>query len=129
VSTNLPGASPSEFIERAERKATHVMRMVQGNVLFGSTAGRVRLAAGGGVGLLQHVRQSTSTLEGCPASVTCGRFASQMSSASGTVQAVGGADLRITAGASIYGQGRFIVPLVDPGGTEFRLTGGLRWYF
>lgn len=129
VTTNLPSAMPPHVIERAEHRTSRATRMVQGNLLFGGRVGRVGATVGGGVGLLQHARRVRTTLDGCPSGVTCGTFETNRSQVSGTIQAVGGADVLIVRGAAVYAQGRLIVPMRDPGSSELRLTGGLRWFF
>lgn len=129
VSTNLPGTTSTELIGRLERQTSRVQRTLQANVLFTGGAGRVRLTAGGGVGLLQHERRTRTLAEGCSPGMLCGSSESTVSNSSGAAQAVGGAELRLEAGFALYGQARFVVPMTDPGGSDLRVTAGLRWGF
>jgi len=56
-------------------------------------------------------------------------FESSVSNSSGAAQGVGGAEVRLRAGFALYGQARFVVPMNDPGGSDLRVTTGLRWGF
>jgi hypothetical protein len=87
------------------------------------------MAAGGGVGLLQHLRRTQTVTTDCTPGVTCGSFESTFSNASGSAQAVGGAELRLTRPLALYGDVRFVVPFTDPAGSDLRVTSGLRWGF
>jgi hypothetical protein len=129
VSTNLPGATPAELIGRVEQQTTRMQRTLQANVLFTANTGRVRVTAGGGVGLLQHRRRTRTLTEGCAPEMLCGSFESNVSNARGAAQGVGGAEVRLTAGFALYGQARLVVPMHDPGGSDLRITTGLRWGF
>lgn len=103
--------------------------MLQVNVLVRDTAGRRRLAAGGGVGLLQFDRRTRQVTEGCSPEVSCGSFESKFSNSSGSAQAVGGLEVALAGGLAVHGQVRFVVPMTDPAGSDLRVTAGLRWGF
>jgi hypothetical protein len=126
---NLPVTPGGGLIGRLEEKTTRAQRTLQANVLFTDGLGRVRMNAGGGVGLLQHHRQTTTLTADCSAGVSCGSHESRFSNASGSAQAVGGAEIRLAGGLGLYGQLRFVVPFTDPGGSDLRATAGLRWSF
>jgi hypothetical protein len=126
VSEAIRVATPPGTIGRLEQTTGRVQRIYQANALFTAGAGRIRATAGGGVGLLQHDRQTRTTTSGCSPGVTCGSFESAFSSATGSVQAVGGVEVRIAGGIALYGQTRFVVPMTDPGGSDLRVTAGAR---
>lgn len=129
VSTNLPGTTSKEVIGRLERQTSWVQRTLQANLLFTAAPGRVRVTAGGGVGLLQHRRRTRTLAQDCTPVTLCGSFESGVSNSSGTAQGVGGAEVRLRAGLALYGQARLVVPITDPGGSDLRITTGLRWGF
>lgn len=116
-------------IGRLEQTTARTQRFVQANMLFTGDAGRVAVSGGGGVGLLQHQRRTHSDATGCSRAASCGSLASTFSNATGTAQAVGGADFRLSPTVALYAQARFLVPLTDPGGSDVRLTTGLRLGF
>ena len=120
---------PPGRIGRLEQTTTRVQRLVGGNVLFSTGSRRVRLLAGGGLGLVQHARRTRQTTGDCSPGVSCGSFESSFSNASAAAQGVGGADVRLSARLAVYGQARFVVPMTDPGGSDLRVTTGLRWGF
>ena len=119
-------------IGRVDHTTTHVQRSLQANLLFTAPLGRVRFNAGGGVGLLQHHRQTTAVTTACPPAAACGPFESSISNPAGSVQGVGGAEIRLAGSLALYGLVRFVVPLVpyaDPGASDLRAVTGLRWRF
>ena len=126
---NIQPTPGGGVIGRLEQKTTRVQRTLQVNVLFTGARGRVRATAGGGVGLLQHHRTTSSVTTDCSPGVPCGSFESSFSSTSGSAQAVGGAEVRLGGGVALYGQVRFVVPFTDPSGGDLRATTGLRFGF
>jgi len=126
---NIPAPAFPDVIGHLEQTTTHVMRTMQVNLLAAGTAGRVRVAAGGGVGLLRHLRPVVTVAENCSGAATCGTFHSDVSAATATAQAVGGVEVWLTRVVGLYGQARFVVPLTDPGGSDLRLTTGVRLGF
>jgi hypothetical protein len=126
---NIQVPMPIGVIGHLEQATTRTQRTLQANVLATRTAGRLRVFAGGGVGLLRHVRRTRTVAERCSGEAACGTFESTVSSAAGTAQAVGGAEIRVAGGLNLYGQMRFVVPMTDLGGSELRVTSGLRWSF
>lgn len=120
---------PPGRIGRLDQTTTRVQRMVGANVLFTSGPGRVRLVAGGGMGLVQYDRRTRQTTGDCSPGVSCGSFETSFSNASATAQGVGGAQVRLSARFAVYGQARLVVPMKDPGGSDLRVTTGLRWGF
>ena len=129
VSENIPVAPPPGVIGRLEQKTTRVQRSSQVNVLATGAVGRVHITGGGGIGLLEHRRRTRQDVSGCPANIPCQSFESTFSNTSFAAQLVGGAQVALAGGFAVYGQTRFIVPTNDPGGSDVRLTGGLRWGF
>jgi hypothetical protein len=129
TATNIQTTPPPGVIGRLEQTTSRVQRSWQANMLLAGGFGRVRLTGGGGVGFLQHNRRTETTTEDCSLGASCGTFASSFSNVSGAAQAVGGAEVRMTGTVAIYGQARLIVPMTDPGGSDLRITGGLRWGF
>lgn len=126
VAENIRVETPPGTIGRLEQTTDRVQRTYQANAIFTAAADRVRVVAGGGVGLLQHDRQTRTTTGNCSPGVTCGSFESNFSSATGSVQAVGGVEVRLAGRVSIFGQTRFVVPMTDPGGSDLRVTAGAR---
>lgn len=119
-------ATTGGAIGRLQQTTSRTQRFVQANVLATGSHGRVRLAGGGGVGLLQHQRRTRTDATACSGAAPCGSFSSMFSNATGTVQAVGGADVSLSHAVALYAQARFLVPMTDPGGSDLRLTTGLR---
>ena len=126
---NIPVTPGGGVIGRLEEKTTRVQRTLQANLLFTGALGRVRVSAGGGVGLLQHHRLTRRGSADCSSAVPCGSFESTFSNVSGSAQGAGGAEVRLTGGLALYGQVRFVVPFTDPGGSDLRATAGFRWGF
>jgi hypothetical protein len=122
-------AMPPGRIGRLEQTTTRVQRLVGANVLFRTGPRRVRPFAGGGLGLVQHARRTRQTTADCSPGVSCGSFETSFSNTSGAVLGVGGADVRLSARLAAYGQARLVVPMTDPGGSDLRVTTGLRWGF
>lgn len=126
VLEDVPTTNPPGIIGRAESRTTRVQRSYQGNLLLTGADGRLRMSAGGGVGLVQHTRRSETRTDECSAGVTCGRFESTFSSATGSIQAAGGVEWRLSRRVAVSGQARFVVPMTDPGSGDLRFTAGLR---
>ncbi|MEO8071272.1 MAG: hypothetical protein ABI652_07705 [Acidobacteriota bacterium] len=126
VRQNIPVTPGPGVIGRSEQRTTRTQRTLEANVLFTGAHGRVRMTAGGGVGLLEHRRRTRTLLADCSPAVECGTFESTFSSASGSAQGVGGAEVRLSRAAALYGQVRFVVPFIDPGGSDLRVTTGVR---
>ena len=124
VETNL--VANGATIGRFEQITTHAQRFAQVNVLATGATGRLRVSGGGGVGLLQFARRTETTTTDCSPGIMCGVSGSSTSRISGSVQAVGGVDVSLTTRVALYGQGRFLVPLTDPGGSDLRVTAGVR---
>jgi hypothetical protein len=118
-------------VGRLEESTRHVQRSWQGNVLVTGALDRVRLVIGGGAGVLQYSRRFQMTVEDCSAGVVdlCGSTASTFSNLSPSLQGVGGADVGVTGALSAYGQLRIVIPVNDPGGSDLRITAGVRWAF
>jgi len=123
---HIPAPAYPDAIGHLEQTTTHAMRTMQVNLLAAATAGRVRVTAGGGVGLLRHLRTVTTVAENCSGAATCGTFHSDVSSTTASAQAVGGMDVDVARFIAVYGQARFVVPLTDPGGSDLRVTAGVR---
>lgn len=117
---------PPGRIGRFDQTTTRVQRLVGANVLFSSGPRRVRFLAGGGLGLVQHERRTRQTTGDCSPGVSCGSFESSFSNTSAAAQGVAGADVRLSARFAAYGQARLVVPTTDPGGSDLRVTTGLR---
>ena len=126
VAQNIRVDTPPGTIGRLEQTTDRIQRTYQANALFTAAAGRIRATAGGGVGLLQHDRQTRTTTSNCSPGVTCGPLESDFSSATGSVQAVGGVEFRVAGAIALFGQTRFVVPMTDPGGSDLRVTAGAR---
>jgi hypothetical protein len=127
VVANIPVTTPPGVIGRLEQTTARTQRTFEANALFTGGSGRVRVNAGGGVGLLQHSRRTRQITGQCSPGVSCGSSESTFSNAVGAAQAVGGAEARLSDGFNVYGQVRFVVPMTDPGGSDFRVTAGVRW--
>lgn len=122
-------ATPPGVIDELTRRTIRSGRSAQANILAVIPAGRVRLVAGGGVGLLVHHRRTMTTAEGCSGGAACGTFESVATRTDGSVQGVGGVTVRLSSLLAVYGQGRVLVPMRDPGASELRLTMGVRVQF
>jgi hypothetical protein len=120
---------PPGTIGRFEQTTGRTQRMLQANLLFRDTTGRLHVTAGGGVGLLQHRRRTRTVTSGCAAEVSCGTTDASFTNASGTAQAMGGLEVALMSGLAAYGQARLLVNMRDVGGSETRITAGLRWSF
>ena len=129
VLENIPVTPPPGMIGRLEGSTTRVQRSSQLNVLFRGAAGRVRITGGGGAGLLQHRRRTRQDVSGCSPGVSCQSFESTFSNTSFAAQLVGGAEVVLGGGLAVYGQTRVVVPASDPGGSDVRVTAGVRWGF
>ena len=129
VVENIPVAPPPGVTGRLEQRTTREQRSSQFNLLFSGAAGRVRITAGGGIGLLQHDRRMRQDASGCSAGVPCQSFESTFSNTRLAAQLVGGAEVALAGGVAVYGQTRFVVPTSDPGGSDVRMTTGVRWGF
>ena len=129
VRQNIPVTPGGGTIGRLEQSTTRAQRSLEANVLFTGARGRVRTNVGGGIGLLQHHRDTSHVTADCSPGTSCGSFESAFSNVSGSAQAVGGAEVRLAGGLALYGQVRFVVPFADPGGSDLRATTGLRWSF
>jgi hypothetical protein len=120
---------PPGTIGRFEQATGRTQRMLQANLLFQGATGRLHVTAGGGVGLLQFQRRTRIVTSGCSPGALCGTTEYTFTNASGTAQAVAGLEVAIASGLTAYGQARFIANIRDVGGSETRLTAGLRWGF
>jgi hypothetical protein len=129
VARNIQLTPPPGTIDRLEQSTARTQRMLQANLLFAGSAGRVRVSAGGGVGVLQHDRRTRTVTSGCSPGVSCGSSDSKFSNAGGTAQAVGGLEVAVARGLAVHGQARFIVNVRDVGSSEVRVTAGARWGF
>jgi hypothetical protein len=129
VYQDLPYGTGPGRIGQLEQTIRRQMQMAQANLLFRGGTTRVAAVVGGGVGILNHKRQTRSLSTGCSSGAVCGDFGSEFSRGIGTGQAVGGIEARIAGGLFGHGTARFIVPFEDPGGMELRLTAGVRWGF
>lgn len=129
VVENIQLTMPAGVIGRLETTTTRVQRTWQANLLFTGASGRVRVTGGGGVGVLQHERETRQVLSDCSSGVACNASGSEFSNGSGSAQVLGGTEVRLAGGLAVYGQVRFIVPMTDPGGSDFRVTSGVRWSF
>jgi hypothetical protein len=129
VAENIPVTPPAGVIGRFEQTTTRTQRTVEANALFTGRSGRVRVNAGGGVGLLLHSRRTRQVTSQCSPEVSCGPSDSTFSNGAGEAQAVGGAEVRLSDGFHVYSQVRFVVSMSDPGDSDLRLTAGVRWAF
>jgi hypothetical protein len=127
ITENIVLTPPPGVVGRLERTTRQAGRMLQVNVLFSGATGRVRVNAGGGIGLLQHQRRTQAITSNCSAGVPCGSSAWDFSRTAGTAQAVGGLEVGLGGGFAAQGHARFIVAMTDPGGSELRVTAGVRW--
>ena len=87
------------------------------------------MTAGGGAGFVQFNRQTRQLTSDCTPQVPCGPFESSFSNLTFGAQIAGGVEVRVAGGLAIYGQVRLVVPVSDPGGSDVRVTTGLRWGF
>jgi hypothetical protein len=114
-------------IARIEQTTRDRQDLWQVDMLATASAGRLRLAAGGGVGFLRYTRRTETNTSGCTAGVPCGMFESTSSDVAGTVQAVGDLDARLAGRLDAFGQTRIVIPLTDPGSGDVRVLAGVRW--
>ena len=129
VRQDIPVTPGGGVIGRFEETTTRVQRSVSTNVLFTSARGRVRMTTGGGAGFVQFTRQSRQLTSECTPQVQCGPFESSVSNLTFGAQIAGGAEVGLAGGVALYGQMRLVVPVSDPGGSDLRVTTGLRWRF
>ncbi|MEO8484664.1 MAG: hypothetical protein ABI634_20845 [Acidobacteriota bacterium] len=131
VVLDLPIQSPTMVIghvDRLEQRTERRVSTVEFAVVSTGTVGRVRVAAGGGAGLMVLNRTFRQTLIGCsPAGATfCGDSRTDFTSTTGTVFGLGSVDVRLTRRVGLYGSGRFVLVLRDVGSSGIRVTGGVR---
>jgi hypothetical protein len=129
VVENIQVTPPPGAIGRLEQTTSRAQRMLQASLLFEGATGRLRVAGGGGVGLLQLNRRTRTITTGCSPEVSCGASTSAFTNAAPTTQVLGGVEVTLGGGVAVHGQARFIVNLRDVGGSETRLTAGVRWRF
>jgi hypothetical protein len=132
---DVPLSSPTTLLGRAERldQRTDRTTSTADVVLVASGGrGRVRVAGGGGVGLMVLGRTFRQTLSGCSAGATqfcSGETRTDFTSSTGTAIGLGTVDVRVTPRLSIYGAGRFALVLRDVASSGLRVTGGVRITF
>jgi hypothetical protein len=129
VRENIPVIPGEGVIGRFEQTTTRVQRSVQTAMLFTAARGRIRISAGGGAGFVEFSRRTRQLTSECTPPIQCGPFESSFSNFAIGAQIAGGAEARIVGGLAVYGQVRLVVPVSDPGGSDLRVTAGLRWGF
>lgn len=129
---DVPISSPTALLGRAERldqrtdRTTTVVDIV---VIRTAGTGRLRVAAGGGAGLIVLGRTFRQTLSGCSvgaAQFCTGEKGTDFTSSSGTAVGLGTVDVRLTPRLMLYGGGRFVLVLRDVASSGLRVTGGVR---
>jgi hypothetical protein len=132
---DVPLSSPTTLLGRADRldqRTDHRSRTADVVVLATGGVGRVRVAGGGGVGLIVLARTFRQMLSGCSAGATqfCnGETRTDFTTSSVTGIGLGTVDIRLTSRVSVYGAGRFALVLRDVASSGLRVTGGVRIAF
>src|SRR5690349_20066545 len=70
----LIGPGPIGQIDRIVTNTERRTSVLGWNLLVMGQAGRATISGGGGISYLQHSRDYSQTLTGCPAGITCGTF-------------------------------------------------------
>jgi opacity protein-like surface antigen len=132
---DVPISSPTALLGRAERLDQRTDRTTStADVVVMRTGGtgRLRAAAGGGVGLIVLGRTFRQTLSGCSAGTTqfCGgETGTDSTRSSGTGVGLGTVDVRLTPRLAVYGSGRVVLVLRDVASSGVRVTAGVRMSF
>ncbi len=130
---DVPLSSPTTLIGRADRldqRTDHTSSTADVVVLATGGTRRVRVAGGGGVGIIVLGRTFRQRLTGCSAGATqfcSGETGTDFTSTSATGLAVAVVDVRLTSRVSVYGGGRFVLVLRDIASSGLRVSGGLRF--